>query len=294
MPRHGSHIIQPWMTGAEKAYPEEQRPPTVGVPQFYLFDTCDCYFTNLTSPFDTDMANLWVDGHLAYFLTPQGMETYLCDRLRIQKRGERRPEVWVYGNMFLVNSRTLSESPPCPPYMYDTRGRPWFLIDYVFQHGSGFIVPQQLNMLNSPMPLKMKLNLPVFFHNRHGGLGVSVSAAAASATPGIRGEELVFEPIRPVCTTHLVLHWPGHHEFTKQTETRVSNSREPHTVGRFVHHIGLFMKKFLVIAPQPQSIADPRVAAEWPVDETWMRTLYIVGVVQVSLGRWQPILRTGH
>lgn len=109
--------------------------------------------------------------------------------------------------MFLIHSRTLVESPPLrQPCAYDAKRRPYWLLDYVVNIGTSIIVPQQLNMLNSPMPLKARLNLPVFFHNRRGGLGITVSAAAASATPGLQGEEMVFEEIRPVTTTHLVLH----------------------------------------------------------------------------------------
>ena len=133
------------------------------------------------------------------------METYLCDRLRIQKRGGQRPDVWIHNGMFLVHSRSLAEAPPSPPYTYDTRGRPFWLIDYVFDPSSSMVVPQGLNMINNPVSTKARLHLPVFFYSKRGGLGVTVSAAAASSTPGVLGEETIFEPTRAVSSTHFVL-----------------------------------------------------------------------------------------
>lgn len=204
---------------------------------------------------------MWADGHLAYTLTPQGIEDYFCNRLRIQKLGDHRPEVRTCGNMFLIYSRTLYDSPPCPPYATDPNGKPFWLIDFLVDSPTSIIVPQQLNTLRNPIPLKTRLNMPIFFQNRQGALGVSIGAAAASAKPGILDEDMILEAIRGVSTTHFVVQvrvhvvarvsrlmtsqWPGHSDFLKQSETRVS--KEPHTIGRFAHHIGLFMKKFLMV-----------------------------------------------
>ncbi|VDB83169.1 unnamed protein product [Peniophora sp. CBMAI 1063] len=246
MPRHASHIIPPWVTGAERVY-TELYPPTPSVPHFDFTYAYEDILLHFLTTINMDMRSLWADGHLAYTLTPEGIEDYFCNRLRIQKLGDHRPEVRTCGNMFLVYSRTLYDSPPCLPYTTDPNGKPFWLIDFLVDSPTSIIVPQQLNILRNPIPLKTRLNMPIFFQNRQGGLGVSVGAAAASAKPGIRGEDMILEAIRGVSTTHFVVQWPGHSDFLKQSETRVS--KEPHTIGRFAHHIGLFMKKFLMKAP---------------------------------------------
>lgn len=53
MPRYGAHIILPWMTGAGKAYSDEQHPPTVSVPHFDFLETYDCLFTDFIPDFIT-------------------------------------------------------------------------------------------------------------------------------------------------------------------------------------------------------------------------------------------------
>ena len=137
------------------------------------------------------------------------MEEYLCDRLRVQTRGGHRPEVRVYGGLFLVHSPALYEAPQCNAYMKDPDGKPWYLIDWIFRSSTSIIVPQQLNRLHGHMSLKTRLNLPVFFPNKSGGLGVTVGAAAASPTPGILGEEMILQAIQGVTTTHFVVHVRG-------------------------------------------------------------------------------------
>ncbi|KAI9434990.1 hypothetical protein H4582DRAFT_1818153, partial [Lactarius indigo] len=119
-----------------------------------------------------------------------------------------------------------------------------------------------------------ELQMPIFFEGIDGRLGLSQQAAAAGRCHGLRNAQ-EFVPLGHRSTTHIRI-WPGYKDFKRQVPIRdQTRERNPITIPRFAHHIGLSVDAFLRIGPSGIQRSD----------------IIVIGAVHVSAGSWMPILQ---
>ncbi|KZV71525.1 hypothetical protein PENSPDRAFT_751630 [Peniophora sp. CONT] len=132
---------------------------------------------------------------------------------------------------------------------------------------------------------------PVFFVRTDNVIGVDMSNARSSGALNIFNSDAP-APLG-VTSTHFSLKWPGYAQgFKKQQELRDSN-RIPYTMSKLVERVARFIERFI------------EEAATWPIDPNFQHWrvgpgaitkdhLYIVGLIHVSAGTWQPIIQMKH
>ncbi|VDC06494.1 unnamed protein product [Peniophora sp. CBMAI 1063] len=135
---------------------------------------------------------------------------------------------------------------------------------------------------------------PIYFIGIDHGIGIKASQvldANIRAPPGIT-HPTVPAPLGGRANTHLCLKWPGYDEFKKQVELR-NASGSPITMYKLVERSANFVQRFIQeMADQPiQGGQEP-----WRVGPGFItaENIYVVGLMQVSRGVWQPILQLDH
>ncbi|VDB94639.1 unnamed protein product [Peniophora sp. CBMAI 1063] len=135
---------------------------------------------------------------------------------------------------------------------------------------------------------------PVYFIGTDHVIGIKTSQvldANLRAPPGI------YFPTAPAplggrANTHFCLRWPGYTEFKKQVELK-NASGSPITMWKLVERVANFVARFIQeMANQPiQEGQGP-----WRVGPGFIGidNIYIVGLMQVSRGVWQPILQLDY
>ncbi|VDC00939.1 unnamed protein product [Peniophora sp. CBMAI 1063] len=179
---------------------------------------------------------------------------------------------------------------------YRSNSRPDIVLDYP-NDGKGTIVPQGMwqPMQNGDVARHVRdatLLFPIFFINLNYTIGVEL-AQIVNARPGTpvniyRANELV--PLGNLATTHLCLKWPGYAQgYRKQVEIKDAN-KVPITMSKLVERIASFVSRFIDEASGWP--IDPR-SAHWRVGRGFITkdNLYVVGLVHVSAGCWQPVIQ---
>lgn len=177
---------------------------------------------------------------------------------------------------------------------------PYYVIDYIPRRDIGPIVPQILYSPESSSAariaqLRENLQLPVFFRRKQsagGGIGISLVDAASRRVESIEGESLPVQARLPSSTT-FILHWLGYPEYEKQFWLTPGSGAPPITTRQLIEKVGRFVNDFLQQPGEParsvpQSVRDWRIGAN--VHE-YRRRIIIIGIIQVSTGRWQPIIQ---
>ncbi|VDC06496.1 unnamed protein product [Peniophora sp. CBMAI 1063] len=136
------------------------------------------------------------------------------------------------------------------------------------------------------------LLFPVFFISLDFTIGVDL-AHVSNVRPGTTMN--IFHanapaPLGNMATTHLCIKWPGYAQnFRKQVEIQDAN-RAPITMSKLVERICSFVSRFIEEASNwPIDIR----SAHWRVGRGFItkESLYVVGLVHVSAGCWQPIIQ---
>jgi hypothetical protein len=158
----------------------------------------------LTSFFGT---SLLVDGYISHSLGPTKAEQYFLDLLKTDSSGLTRScrIIRVSGGVSFVVRDVATRNPP-PPFMKDNCGRSHWLLDYGIMP-IGTVVPQQLWTPQHGNEFKQyvtdaELQMPVFFTQENGNLGLSLDDAARGRCHNLR-DARTFAPLGGKTTTHI-------------------------------------------------------------------------------------------
>ncbi|KZV59294.1 hypothetical protein PENSPDRAFT_553082, partial [Peniophora sp. CONT] len=133
------------------------------------------------------------------------------------------------------------------------------------------------------------LLVPIFFIRPDHIIGIDVSQVLSVRSGALLH---ILDSNAPVSmggwnTTHLTLKWPGYsQEFRKQIELR-DHREAPITMSKLAERAAKFVERFIEEAANWQISQD---AHYWRVGPHHITKdhLYIVGLVHVSAGSWQP------
>ncbi|KAF8269740.1 hypothetical protein EI94DRAFT_1573312, partial [Lactarius quietus] len=137
-----------------------------------------------------------------------------------------------------------------------------------------------------------KLQIPVFFENKDGGLGVSLGASSGGQWHALRDENDP-APLGQKTTTHIRIFWPGYKEFKRQIPIRdESRARNPITMAKFVAQVGRTLNTFLQVCELDSGRNDDR-SKIWRIGPCGIQhsDIVVIGAVHVSAGSWMPILQ---
>ena len=273
--------------------------------------------------------DLLVDGYVAYTFTPQVAAVYLRQLCKINDpRVVQTFSVSGWPGAFFITNPPMNH---CRPHHIGNNQYAW-LLDYAIRPG-GTVVPQ---LLWSPQGQgdwrryvqQATLNLPVFFVNADGSLGVPVAYAAAgqmtlrnAKEPPPLGDKTTTKIRISVCfffytadayPLHLPLisQWPGYPTSEQQVQLRDQTpARNPVTLERFVKHVGSRVRQYLIVRFFPIVAMTSEIQrfqeCERPVNNPYspwfvgpnginFNEVMLIGVVQVSAGSWMPILQLMH
>ncbi|KAI0031507.1 hypothetical protein K488DRAFT_71336 [Vararia minispora EC-137] len=139
-----------------------------------------------------------------------------------------------------------------------------------------------------------QLRKPIFFVLRNGSLGVQLNHASAGETSEVVGERERADFFGGLTTTNFCINWVGHSEFRKQVELHDSY-HHPITVSRLLQRIGRRVDDFLNDADAYFDRNDPHwlhdTLKEWRAHPGLRPSIYIIGLLHVSRGVWEPILQ---
>ncbi|KZV72218.1 hypothetical protein PENSPDRAFT_368441 [Peniophora sp. CONT] len=187
-----------------------------------------------------------------------------------------------------------------------TNGQPSPALDY--QHDQkGTVVQQEMwrpmqpgdvhrhfdNARSMQWPIFFLINIMVSGVPRGVMVGIDLSLVGHASLRQTMVQPDMAAPLGGLTTTHLCLKWPGYREYKKQVEIQDAH-RQPIRMLKLVERIARFVERWIdEVQRQP---IDPRLA-HWRVGPGAITKdhLYIVGLVHVSAGTWQPILQLkGH
>ncbi|VDB88665.1 unnamed protein product [Peniophora sp. CBMAI 1063] len=196
----------------------------------------------------------------------------------------------------------------CPDGSFRYRGsngQPSPAIDYYYDQ-KGTVIQQEMWRPMQPGDVhrhfdNARMQWPIFFHNAvmvQGGqsrviVGIELSLAGHASLRQTMIQPDALSPLGGLTTTHLCLKWPGYPEYKKQIEIQDSR-RQPIRMIKLVERIARFIDRW--IDEMQRVPVDPR-RANWRVGPGGITKdhLYVVGLVHVSAGTWQPILQLkGH
>jgi len=136
-----------------------------------------------------------------------------------------------------------------------------------------------------------QLQLPIFFVNTDGSVGVPVTDATISQM-SLRGADQPV-PFSNKATLKIRICWPGYVSSEHQVQLKDQTpARNPISFERFVKHVGSRVQQFLVeceripLHPLNQNSKWIVGHGRIPCDE-----VVLIGIVQVSAGSWMPILQ---
>ncbi|KZV72216.1 hypothetical protein PENSPDRAFT_751121 [Peniophora sp. CONT] len=134
-----------------------------------------------------------------------------------------------------------------------------------------------------------RLCWPVFFLRVDHIVGIELSAEGEVRTRQMLVNPNMPAPLGGLTTTHLCLKWPGYGFYKKQVEIQDAN-KNPIRMSKLAERISKFIGRWIEEAAQTP--IDPRLM-HWRVGPGFITKehIYVVGLVQVSAGTWQPILQ---
>ncbi|KAF8269729.1 hypothetical protein EI94DRAFT_1573197 [Lactarius quietus] len=139
---------------------------------------------------------------------------------------------------------------------------------------------------------KAKLQMPIFFEDEDGALGISLG------TP-IHGQSHVLRnandpaPLGHKTTIHFRIVWPGYKAFKRQIPIRdESRTRKPITMARFVSQVGRTVDTFLQVCESDSGCDDGR-HKPWQIGAGGIQRsdIVLIGAVHVSAGSWMLIMQ---
>jgi len=137
-----------------------------------------------------------------------------------------------------------------------------------------------------------ELQMPVFFENVDGKLGLSLQGPAAGRCDGlINAQRSASLGQRSV--TNIRITWLGYKEFRCQIQIRdETREHSPVTVSKFAHHVAQAVDAFFKTCQPDPGCVDPRYG-QWRIGQGGIELgdIMIIGVVQVAAGCWMPILQ---
>ena len=144
--------------------------------------------------------DLLVDGYIAQSLSPIKAERYLYDLLKINPHNHNLRQLYQAiprpdrsGGVTFVVGAVATRQPP-PPLMQDPYGRPLWLLDYSIAP-IGTVVPQELWCPQNVNDFRQyvtdaELQIPVFFTQENGHLGLSLDDAVNGRCHTLRGARM--------------------------------------------------------------------------------------------------------
>ncbi|KAH9967384.1 hypothetical protein BC827DRAFT_1123100 [Russula dissimulans] len=122
------------------------------------------------------------------------------------------------------------------------------------------------------------LQLPVFFVNRHGGIGFGLPDILEGNDQDLNNRDSE-APLGGRTTTFLRINWPGYRDWSRQIPAQdQTQARRPITLARFMRHVGKSVDNFL----------NWEIGGEHGILQ---RDVKIIGAVHVSAGSWMPIIQ---
>jgi hypothetical protein len=141
--------------------------------------------------------DLLVDGYIARSLSPVKAERYLFDLLKTDRSGLKQlcrtiPSPDGSRVTFVVGAVATKDSPR--PLMQDRSGRPLWLLDYSIAE-TGTTVPQELWSPQNVNDFRQyvteaELQMPIFFVQENGHLGLSLDDAMNGRCQTLRGARM--------------------------------------------------------------------------------------------------------
>jgi len=160
----------------------------------------------------------------------------------------------------------------------------------------GTVVPQNmwspLSEDRRQLVGETELQMPVFFENVDGKLGLSLQGPVAGRCDGLINAQRS-APLGQRSVTNIRITWLGYKEFRCQIQIR-DETREhgPVTVSKFAHHVAQAVDAFFKTCQPDPGCLDPRYG-QWRIGQGGIELgdITIIGVVQVAAGCWMPILQ---
>ncbi|KAH9046189.1 hypothetical protein EDB84DRAFT_1265376 [Lactarius hengduanensis] len=189
------------------------------------------------------LQTLLIDGYISQTFHSQAAEQYFLDLLRNASIPPHTILSYTrreYG--FFVRS-----VPPHIPARFSNPPGHWLLDHSIVSNGT--VVPQTMW---SPAGTGRRQNvegaelqMPIFFENKDGGLGLSLEASIDRRCHVLR-HAIHPAPLGQRTTTHIRIVWPGYKNYKRQIPTRdESRAHKPITMARFVRLVGRAVNNFL-------------------------------------------------
>ncbi|KAF8274598.1 hypothetical protein EI94DRAFT_1794363 [Lactarius quietus] len=137
------------------------------------------------------------------------------------------------------------------------------------------------------------LQMPIFFVDMHGTLGLSLEASAAGRCHALRNAQ-EFAPLGQKSTTHIRIGWPGYKDFKRQVQIRDETAGHNQiTISRFAHHVGRSVDAFLKNCESDPGYTDDAKRMQWQIGPQGIQRseIIVIGAIHVSAGSWMPILQ---
>ncbi|KAH9011529.1 hypothetical protein EDB83DRAFT_371902 [Lactarius deliciosus] len=236
--------------------------------------------------------SLLIDGYISQTFRSRAAEQYILELLKSTSipPHETLPYSGKEGHFFFVYS-----VPPHIPARFPNPPGHWLLDRGIVDMGT--VVPQTMWSPRSPINRRQNveramLQMPVFFEDKDGGLGLSLEASIDARCDVLRdGNDPA--PLGGKTTLHIRIVWPGYKKFKRQILIRdESSARSPITMARFVGHVGRTVDRFLQDCEVDSGCVDDR-SKLWRIGPGGIERsdIIIIGVVHVSAGSWTPIMQ---
>ena len=149
--------------------------------------------------------NVMTDGTISYTFSSRGAQHFFCNLLKTQNT-QQLSVVLEQGRFLVYNHPTVQTA----PFSSDGQGRPRWLLDLVAIPQRGTMVPQTIYIPRAPQDLQKhvveaRLQMPIFFFQSNGAIGVPLSLAASKRTAGLLYNESQVAPMGDKSTTHFCL-----------------------------------------------------------------------------------------
>ncbi|KAI0281525.1 hypothetical protein BC826DRAFT_922912 [Russula brevipes] len=246
--------------------------------------------------------NILTDGYISYTFTPRIAEIYISYLLRVDLQTVGAFSFDDLPGAFFVWNRPANHGRPSRI----VNERPAWLLDYAISREEdrairpvvavGSVVLQELWSPRGQGDWRRyfeqaQLQLPIFFVNTDGSVGVPVTDATARQM-SLQGADHPV-PLGDRTSLKIRICWPGYepseHQIRLRDQTPAKNLV---TFERFVKHVGSRVQHFLEECERIP-LHQPNQNFKWIVghDHITYGEVVLIGVVQVSAGSWTPILQ---
>jgi len=233
----------------------------------------------------TQTLSLLVDGYISQSFNSRVAEQYFCLLLRHDSIPPYKTLSYpgIESRCFVVDS-TPSNVPV----------RPSSEVIRVLDRSilaMGTVVPQAIRNPSSVedgrQPGEAELQMPIFFNDVDGKLGISLERCAAGQCDGLANAQR-FVPLGSRWTADIRIKWLGYKEFRCQ----VPIVHEPITFAVFAHNVGRAVDTFLKSCQPDRGSSDQR-CSQWRIGKGGIERsdIMIIGMVQDPAGSWMPILQ---